>query len=120
MKILSKVNFTLKEIINSESATKVIKDFAGHELAVTGFLIGEKEDVDSETGELKNVKIGVIKTQDGELISSISPTVIGSIDTIINVYTEANLIGEIESGIPLIVKSNKSAKKREFYNLELK
>lgn len=119
MKTKSKVNFSLKEIINAESATTVLKNLAGKQVKVNGFLIGSKEDVDSDTGEVKEIQIGVLKTVDGELISSISPTVINSIETIIDTYTENNLLQEIEAGIDIIIKADKSAKGRDFFHLEL-
>jgi hypothetical protein len=119
MKVLQKVNFSLKETINAESATTVLKNLPNTIVKVTGFLIGTKENIDAETGEVSNVKIGVLKTQEGELISSISPTVIGSIETIISTYEEMGLTSEIERGIDVCIKSAKSAKNREFFHLEL-
>jgi hypothetical protein len=119
MKIVQKVNFSLKETINAESATNVLKNLAGQQLKVNGLLIGVKEEADEETGELKTTKIGVLKTVSGELVSSISPTVIGSIETIISAYEEQGMLEEIKSGIDVLVKASKSAKNREFFHLEL-
>lgn len=118
MEILSKVNFTLKETINAGSATNVLKNYAGKVLKVTGLMIAKKTELDEETGEIKETKIGVLKTPE-ELISSISPTTLGSIDTIINVFTENNMLADIEKGIDVQVKAGKSGKNREFFYLEL-
>lgn len=119
MKVNKKVNFGLKEIINAGSATEVVKNFSGKKLIVTGLLIAVKEDVDGDTGELTTTEIGVLKTKDGKLISSISPTVLNSIDTIINTYTDAGMLEDIEKGIEVMIKADKSAKGREFFHLEL-
>lgn len=119
MKIIDKVNFGLKEIVNAESATLVLKNFGNKQTKINGILIGSKEEIIEETGEIKNTKIGVIKTDKGELISSISPTAIGSMETIISAYKDAEMLGEIEKGIDIMIKSSKSAKGRDFYYLEL-
>ena len=120
MKILNNVNFGLKEIVNSESAVKTVKEYTGKTLKVTGILIGVKEELDSESGELKTTRVVVLKEQNGELISSISPTVIGTAETIISAYAENNLTSEIEKGIDVNICSSKSGKGREFYFLQLK
>jgi hypothetical protein len=119
MKVLVNVNFGLKEVINSESATTVLKNLANKKVKVTGLLVANKDDIDEETGEVKNIKIGVLKTSDGELISSISPTVIGSMETIVTTYTDMNILEEIPKGIDILIKSAKSAKGREFFHLVL-
>jgi hypothetical protein len=82
-------------------------------------MVATKEDI-SEDGEIKTLKVGVLKTQSGELISSISPTVIGSIETIITTYEDMGIIEDIAKGIDVQIKSAKSGKGREFFHLELK
>lgn len=119
MKIVQNVNFKLKEMVNSETATTPINLIKGENILVTGILIGIKEEVDNETGEIKSLKVGVIKKDDGQLISSISPTVINSMETIINAYTECDQISEIEKGIDVAIKTGKSSKNRDFIFLEL-
>lgn len=119
MKILKKVNFSLKETINSESATTVLNTLANQQIKICGLLIGTKDDVEPDSGEIMTIKIGVLKTIDNELISTISPTAIGSIETIIDAYESEGILNEIEEGITVNVKSSKSAKNREFFHLEL-
>jgi predicted small secreted protein len=113
MDILKKANMSLKESINAGNAVEVVKNYAGQTLNVTGALIALKEEVD-EQGEVTTTKIGVLKGDD-KLISSISNTVINSIDTYINSLGEE----EFKKGIPVKVCSSKSAKGREFFFLEL-
>jgi hypothetical protein len=120
MKVLKQVNFGLKEIINAESATTVLKNMSNETVKITGLMVATKEDLNEETGEIKTLKVGVLKTQEGELISSISPTVIGSIETIITTYEDMGIIEDISKGIDVQIKSAKSGKGREFFHLELK
>lgn len=117
MNIIKNVNFGLKEIVNSESATKVMKNYGGQTLKVTGILVGTKDDAD-EDGVVKTIKVAVLKTAD-ELISSISPTVVNSAETIVSAYEGANLLSEIEAGIDVTVVKGKSAKGREFFFLTI-
>jgi len=117
MNILKKVNFGLKEIVNSESATKVIKNYGGQTLKVNGILIGVKDNVD-EDGVVKTIKVVVLKSGD-DLISSISPTVVNSAETIISAYEDNKLTEEIVAGIDITVASAKSGKGREFFFLQL-
>lgn len=119
MKILNNVNFNLKEIVNSETATTPINTMMNKEVIATGLLVGLKEDIDNETGEVKTLKVGVIKIDEGNLLSTISPTVINSIETIVNAYTDADMLGEIKEGIAIAIKSAKSGKNRDFIFLEL-
>lgn len=113
MKATTNIGFSMKEVINSESATQTMSDVAGKTLKVTGILIGEK--VDNE-GEKKTV--AVMKTDAG-LITTISPTVLNALDTIVNAYESAGALAELEQGITVIVNVKKSANKREFYTLEV-
>jgi hypothetical protein len=119
MKILNNVNFGLKEIVNCETATTPLNTVKNTDVKVTGFLIGAKDDVDSETGEVKSLKVGVIKLEDGQLVSTISPTVINSIETMINAYKEIDQLGEIEKGLEVSIKTGRSSKNRDFMFLEL-
>lgn len=119
MKILNKINFNLKETVNSESATLIMKNFGGQVLKTTGILIGTKDDLDSDTGEVKEIKVAILKTATGELISSISPTVVNSAETIVNAYTDANLLADFDAGVEIQVCSGKSGKGREFFFLQL-
>lgn len=120
MKTIKNVNFSLKETINSESATTVLKTLVNQTLKVNGLLVAEKQEVDEETGESKTLKIGVLKTTDGQLISSISPTVTNSIESIINAYTDGGLLEEFKNdGVEIKICSSKSSKGRDFFFLEL-
>lgn len=119
MKIVQNVNFQLKEIVNCETATTTINSLNNKEIIVTGFLIGLKETIEEETGEVKNLKIGVLKTDDGQLISTISPTVINSMETIINAYKDIDQLDEIGKGLLIGIKTAKSTKSRNFIFLEL-
>lgn len=119
MKILHNVNFSLKEMVNSETATTPINLIKGEKILVKGILIGTKEEVSDETGEVKTLKIGVLKKDDGQLISTISPTVINSMETIINAYKECEQLAEIEKGIDIAIETGKSSKNRDFIFLEL-
>ena len=119
MKVSQKVNFSLKEIVNAQSTTNVIKDYVGETLKLTGILIANKEDVDQDTGDIKTTKVVVLKT-DKELISSISPTLASSAETIISAYDENGILDDIAKGIDVIISSSESSKGREFFFLTLK
>lgn len=118
MKVKTNVNMEMKDIINAGSSTQVVKDFKDKEFVVTGFLIATKEVADKETGEIKNTEIAVLKGKDG-LVSSISHTVIESVQNIVDAYTDADKLDEISKGIKIKICSNKSSKGREFFYLDI-
>lgn len=118
MKVLRKVNFDMKDIINANNCVNTINHNGQATLTVTGFLTGTNEEIETETGELTTKTIGVLKTNDG-MFSTISPTVISSINSILDAYEEAEVLDDISKGIQIKISSAKSSKSREFFYLEI-
>lgn len=119
MKTIENLGFGMKDIINAECGTKVLKNFADKTVLVKGFLIADKEDVNEETGETKVLKISVLKCND-MLISSVSPTVANCVETIIDTFKSNKLEKTIlNDGVKIKVKSDKTSKGRDFFYLEL-
>lgn len=112
-----KVNITddKKDLVKAGNTTTMCKDVVGEKFVMTGIIIYEKEEINAETGEVKKSMVSCIKKQDGEFISTISPTVLNSLDIIVNCYTPE----EIKKGIEIEVKSKKSNSKREFIYIDL-
>lgn len=110
MRIKKNVNFGMNEVINSESATQTIADFAGKTVTLSGILFAEK---DEETG----IKTVVVMKTDAGLITSISPTVINSLETLVGAYEEFGKLADLEAGIKVTVNAQQSASKRTFYTI---
>lgn len=98
-----------KDLVRCNNAVDCVQDFKGKKLKALGFIIYNKADKD---GEVKTVT--AIKLNDG-FITSISPTIRDSVETIITAYEDS----EIAAGIDIIVKSKKSKGGRDFYYLDL-
>ena len=98
-----------KDLVRCNNAVDCVQDFKGKKVKVYGFIIYNKADKD---GEIKTVT--AIKMADG-FITSISPTIRDSVETIIAAYDE----NEICEGIDIVIKSKKSKGGRDFFYLDL-
>ena len=93
----------------------MFKDIIGETIKIFGILVYKKEEVDDKTGEVKERTVSCIKKEDGEFVSSISPTVQNSLELLNGAYDKE----EITAGIEVIVKSKKSNGGRDFLYIDL-
>lgn len=111
MEILLNKNFSKKEIIKATTSVITANEVKGVNLIATGFLKYEKEDEDN-----KKVVVTAIKTENGEVFTSISKTIADGVDTICSTMEDS----EISEGIEVIVKTKKTkAGDRDFLYLDL-
>lgn len=116
MKTLSAITLDNKrDLVKASVTTNTFKEFIDKPLTMTGIIIYEKDEPDEKTGEVKTVQVSCVKTDDFGFISSISPTVKNSLETIADAFSEE----EILSGVPIVIKSKKSNGGRDFYYVDL-
>lgn len=106
------INFTKKDEVNSVSATPLQKA-KGEVITVTGAAITKRAD---ENGEEKDVAL--LATKEHGMMSGISATAIKSLDLIIDYMAEL-ADDEVQAGVQLRVKAEKSNAGREFITLEI-
>lgn len=109
MEIITTTLSDKKDLVRCNNAVDCVQDFKDKKIKAFGFIIYNKADKD---GEIKTVT--AIKLEDG-FITSISPTIRDSVETIITAYEPE----EVNAGIDIIVKSKKSKGGRDFYYLDL-
>jgi hypothetical protein len=112
-----KVNITdsKKDIVHAGNATTMFKDVIGDTININGVLIYDKEETDEKTGEVTTKTVSCVKKDDGEFISSISPTIENSLQTLLGAYSE----DEVREGIEIVVKSKKSNGGRDFLYIDI-
>lgn len=112
-----KINITdsKKDLVKAGNTTTMFKDVIGEPLKMVGLIIYAKEEVDAKTGEVETKTVSAIKLDNGEFVSSISPTVENSLTLIASSFDE----GEIKAGIDVEVKSKQSNSKRDFLYIDL-
>lgn len=115
MKVLISVTESKKDLVKAGNTTVMFKDCIGDAFKMTGVIIYEKEEVDPKTGECSVKKVSCVKREDGEFISTISPTVENSLSLIVNSFEE----DEIKAGLDVIIKTKKSNGGREFIYIDL-
>ena len=115
MEILVNVSESKKDLVKAWNTTTMAKDVIGEQFKMTGAIIYKKEELDQSTGECSVKTVCCIKREDGEFISTISPTVENSLQLIVNSYDKE----EILQGIDVVIKSKKSSKGRDFIYIDL-
>lgn len=115
MEILVNVSESKKDLVKAGNSTTMAKDVIGEQFKMTGAIIYKKEEVDQSTGECSVKTVCCIKREDGEFISTISPTVENSLQLIVNSFEKE----EILKGIEVVIKSKKSTKGRDFIYIDL-
>lgn len=115
MKIIKSVGTEKKDIVRAGVSVATFKDYIGEPVKMVGAVIFEKTEPDEKTGEMVTNTVTAIKLGDGTFISTISPTINNSLETILAVYTE----DEITHGIEVVVKTKLSNAGREFLYLDL-
>lgn len=104
-----------KDVVKASNAMTMFKDVIGKTIKVTGILVYEKDELDEKSGAISTKIVSCVKQKNGEFISSISPTIENSINSIVSIYTEE----EVKAGLDVIVKSKKSNGGRDFLYLDL-
>lgn len=115
MNILVNITTDKKDLVKANNAVLGFKDVIGNPINMTGVVIYEKEELNEKTGELEAKVVSCIKMDDGEFVTSVSPTVRNSLEMITNTYTAE----EIAQGVAVMVKSKKSNSGRDFLYLDL-
>lgn len=106
MNIIRRVNIEKKELIKAGQATLTMQDMVGEELTINSVVVFDKLDSDG-----KNIRVIVVGTVEKGYITSISPTIINSMEMICEAYEEKEII----DGVKVRIDSEKSANKgREF------
>ena len=107
---MNKVGMTTKDLLNAKSSSVQLKG-APPRFEATGFAISE--DVDRETGELREV--GYIASAEGTVYGTISATAIQAISGIIDAVTD----GDFELPVEVGVSIRKSNAGRDFITLNV-
>lgn len=115
MNILVNITTEKKDLVKANNAVLGFKDVIGEDIKMTGVVIYEKEELNEKTGELEKKVVSAVKREDGDFITSVSPTVRNSLEMITNTYTA----DEITAGVPVMVKSKQSNSGRDFLYLDL-
>lgn len=115
MNIKFNITDSKKDLVKAGNTTTMFKDVIGEPLKMVGLIIYDKEEIDQKTGEVETKTVSAIKLDNGEFVSSISPTVENSLTLIANSFNEA----EIKAGIEVEVKSKQSNSKRDFLYIDL-
>ena len=114
MKILTNISTDKKDLIKAGNSTIMFKDCIGDSFKMTGVIMFEKDELNKD-GESVTKLVSCIKREDGEFISTISPTVENSLSLIVNCYSEK----EILAGLDVMIKTKKSNGGREFIYIDL-
>lgn len=115
MKILVNTTNNKKDVVKASNAVTPFKEVIGKPVKAIGFITYEKEELDERTGVMASRVVTCMKLENGDFISSISPTINNSIDSIVASYD----VEEIEQGLDVIVKSKKSNGGRDFLYVDL-
>lgn len=115
MELITNITNDKKDLVKANNAVLGFKDCLGDTIKMCGVVIYNKDEVDEKTGEITTKTVSAIKREDGEFITSVSPTVKNSLEMIVATYSEE----EILSGIDIIIKSKKSNANRDFFYIDL-
>lgn len=103
-------NFNKRDALNSKSANP-LKDFEGTSVIMENIVKAAIiTDNDEETGEIKN--IGVIVNENNDYYTTISATILESIDELIEIIDE-------EENVKIRINKRLSNNKREFLTLTI-
>lgn len=114
MNIKTNISSDKKDLIKAGNSTIMFKDCIGDSFKMTGVIMYDKEEVDKD-GKMVTKLVSCVKREDGEFISTISPTVENSLSLIINCYSAE----EIKAGLDVMIKTKKSNGGREFIYIDL-
>lgn len=115
MKVLTNVTDNKKDLVKAGNSTIMFKDCIGDSFKMTGVIMYEKDEIDPKTGESVTKLVSCVKREDGEFISTISPTVENSLSLIVNCYDPKEII----AGLAVMIKTKKSNSNREFIYIDL-
>jgi len=114
MKVTTNISTDKKDLIKAGNSTIMFKDCIGDTFKMTGVIMFEKDELDKD-GKTVTKLVSCVKREDGEFISTISPTVENSLSLIVNCYSEK----EILAGLDVMIKTKKSNGGREFIYIDL-
>lgn len=102
-------NITAKDLFNITGGSTLDK-LNGQTLNITGVAIGK--DVSVDTGEL--IPIGIMKLEDGKIVTTVSDVAIKSLDNLVDYMTDENL-----EMVSVTVSKKESNSGRQFIVLEI-
>lgn len=109
MKILRSIVAEKKDIVKASVTPNICNSIKDKPFKMTGAVIYTKEE-EQEDGTIKDLRAVAIKASNGEFYTSISPTIISSVESIIEAYDEE----EIRAGVEIVIKGAKANSGREF------
>ena len=117
-KILINENMSNRDMVKAKVATETCEKHKGEILKCTGAMVCEREEKDEKTGEVLLRTVSAIKVNNGKkefIITSISPTVASSLQTIITQCGE-----DIRTdGLEIVIGIGTTKAGREFLYLDL-
>ena len=115
MEIVKSTLESKKDIVKASNTVNTVKELKDQNITLVGAVIFNRQEIDQETGEVETKTACVLKAKDNTFYSSISQTVIKSLETILATFEQ----GEISEGIDIKICSSKSNKGREFFFIDL-
>jgi len=115
MEIIKNITSEKKDLINAANSTVGFKDIVGTPVKMIGAIIYKKEEKNAKTDQIEIKTVVSIKKENGEFVSTVSPTILQSLEMVLESYSEE----EVKAGIDILVKSKKSGVGREFLYIEL-
>lgn len=114
MEIIRTTTNEKKDIVRATNAVTGAQDMVNEQIKLLDVIIYDKAD---EDGEIKRVTALKVMSENGteEFITSISPTVESSVDTILSLYSDE----EIKAGLMVAVRTKQSKAGRNFYYIDL-
>lgn len=117
-KVILNENMTNRDVVKAKVTVETCEKHKGEILKLTGAMLYEKEEVDEKTGEVLLRTVSAIKVNNGGkdvIITSISPTVASSLQTIITQCGE-----DIRTdGLEIVIGTGTTKAGREFLYLDL-
>ena len=114
MEIIKTTTNEKKDIVRATNAVTGAQDIVDEEVKLLDAIIYDNADEDGEVTRVTSLKI-IRENGKEEFITSISPTIEKSVDTILSLYSD----DEIKSGLMVAVRTKKSKADRNFYYIDL-
>lgn len=115
IKIIANTTGNKKEVVKASNAAKTYQDIKETPITIDAVIQYQDDQVDPNSGVVETKTITCVRTTDGEYIGSGSPTIQKSVEVIVATFDQE----ELDAGIKVIVKSNKSKAGREFLLLDV-
>jgi hypothetical protein len=115
MEIIINTSTDMKDLIHAANNAEMFKDFLGEKVKMVAIIEYTKDEKNDKTGEMETKTISCIKTDKGQFIATISPTVKDSLDVLYNAFTPE----EIAKGVDVVIQSKKSKNGRDFIFVDI-